>query len=64
MLQRMGAKIRGMGTSMLRIEGVAQLRGGTFAINSDYHEIVTFLALGRSPARGARRAVGCRSIST
>ena len=46
MLNAMGAKIEGMGTSMLRIEGVAQLRGGTFAINSDYHEIVTFLALG------------------
>jgi UDP-N-acetylglucosamine 1-carboxyvinyltransferase len=31
---------------MLRIEGVRRLRGGTFTIESDYHEIVTFLALG------------------
>ncbi len=45
-LTAMGAKIEGAGTSMLRIEGVARLRGGTFTINSDYHEIVTFLALG------------------
>jgi UDP-N-acetylglucosamine 1-carboxyvinyltransferase len=46
MLNAMGAKIEGVGTSMLRIEGVSRLRGGTFTINSDYHEIVTFLALG------------------
>ena len=46
MLNGMGAKIDGIGTSMLRIEGVAQLRGGDFTISSDYHEIVTFLALG------------------
>jgi UDP-N-acetylglucosamine 1-carboxyvinyltransferase len=46
MLTAMGAKIEGAGTSMLRIEGVARLHGGTFTINSDYHEIVTFLALG------------------
>ena len=46
MLNAMGAKIEGVGTSMLHIEGVKKLRGGTFAINSDYHEIVTFLALG------------------
>jgi UDP-N-acetylglucosamine 1-carboxyvinyltransferase len=42
----MGAKITGIGTSQLSIEGVDSLRGGDFTINSDYHEIVTFLALG------------------
>jgi len=42
----MGAKIGGVGTSMLTIEGVERLHGGTFTIASDYHEIVTFLALG------------------
>src|SRR5207244_9107015 len=42
----MGAKITGIGTSKLVVEGVAKLRGGTFAINTDYHEVVTFLALG------------------
>ena len=46
MLNAMGARIAGVGTSTLRIEGVPRLRGGTFTIESDYHEIVTFLALG------------------
>jgi UDP-N-acetylglucosamine 1-carboxyvinyltransferase len=42
----MGAKISGVGTSKLVVEGVKRLRGGTFTINTDYHEVVTFLALG------------------
>jgi UDP-N-acetylglucosamine 1-carboxyvinyltransferase len=42
----MGAKITGIGTSKLMVEGVTRLRGGTFTINTDYHEVVTFLALG------------------
>ncbi|MCB1103818.1 MAG: UDP-N-acetylglucosamine 1-carboxyvinyltransferase [Opitutaceae bacterium] len=42
----MGAKIDGLGTSQLTITGVTKLHGGTFTINSDHHEIVTFLALG------------------
>jgi UDP-N-acetylglucosamine 1-carboxyvinyltransferase len=42
----MGAKISGLGTSKLIVEGVARLGGGTFTINTDYHEVVTFLALG------------------
>jgi len=42
----MGAKIEGVGTSNLTITGVKRLHGGTFTINSDHHEIVTFLALG------------------
>jgi UDP-N-acetylglucosamine 1-carboxyvinyltransferase len=45
-LVAMGAKIKGLGTSMLEISGVKKLRGATITINSDYHEIVTFLALG------------------
>ena len=45
-LVAMGASITGLGTSMLRITGVKQLHGATITINSDYHEIVTFLALG------------------
>ena len=45
-LVAMGARIEGIGTSKLTVEGVARLRGGTFAINTDYHEVVTFLALG------------------
>jgi UDP-N-acetylglucosamine 1-carboxyvinyltransferase len=46
MLVAMGAQISGLGTSQLTVTGVEKLRGGTFTINSDHHEIVTFLALG------------------
>jgi UDP-N-acetylglucosamine 1-carboxyvinyltransferase len=42
----MGAKIEGIGTSKITVQGVRKLRGGTFTINTDYHEVVTFLALG------------------
>jgi UDP-N-acetylglucosamine 1-carboxyvinyltransferase len=42
----LGAKIEGVGTSMLRVEGVEQLGGGNVQVNTDYHEVVTFLALG------------------
>lgn len=45
-LVAMGAKISGIGTSKITIVGVKRLRGGTFTINTDYHEVVTFLALG------------------
>jgi UDP-N-acetylglucosamine 1-carboxyvinyltransferase len=45
-LAAMGAKISGIGTSKITVEGVKRLRGGTFTINTDYHEVVTFLALG------------------
>ena len=45
-LAAMGAKIDGIGTSKLTVTGVKRLRGGTFTIKTDYHEIVTFIALG------------------
>lgn len=45
-LVAMGARISGIGTSQLVVEGVKSLRGTTFTIGTDYHEIVTFLALG------------------
>jgi UDP-N-acetylglucosamine 1-carboxyvinyltransferase len=45
-LTAMGAKIDGIGTSMLRVEGVEKLHGCTASIATDYHEVVTFLALG------------------
>ena len=45
-LVSMGAKIEGIGTSMLRVEGVDQLHSTTATIATDYHEVVTFLALG------------------
>jgi UDP-N-acetylglucosamine 1-carboxyvinyltransferase len=45
-LVAMGAKIKGVGTSRLEITGVKELRGATITIGTDYHEVVTFLALG------------------
>ena len=45
-LVAMGARITGIGTSMLEIEGAAALHGATIEIGSDYHEVTTFLALG------------------
>ncbi len=45
-LTAMGAKIAGLGTSQLTVTGVKQLKGATLTINSDHHEVVTFLALG------------------
>ncbi|HYC72924.1 MAG TPA: UDP-N-acetylglucosamine 1-carboxyvinyltransferase [Opitutaceae bacterium] len=45
-LAGMGADLGGIGTSMLTVRGVKALRGGTFRINTDHHEVVTFLALG------------------
>jgi UDP-N-acetylglucosamine 1-carboxyvinyltransferase len=45
-LVAMGAKIEGLGTSMLRITGVKKLHGADITISTDYHEVVTFLALG------------------
>lgn len=45
-LVAMGARIHGIGTSRLEIEGVDSLHGAEIVINTDYHEVVTFLALG------------------
>jgi UDP-N-acetylglucosamine 1-carboxyvinyltransferase len=45
-LTAMGARIEGVGTSMLRVEGVEKLHGCKASIATDYHEVVTFLALG------------------
>jgi UDP-N-acetylglucosamine 1-carboxyvinyltransferase len=45
-LVAMGARIGGIGTSMLSIEGAAALHGATIEIGTDYHEVTTFLALG------------------
>ncbi len=45
-LVAMGAHITGIGTSRLEIVGVPALHGADITIGTDYHEIVTFLALG------------------
>jgi len=42
----LGARIEGIGTSRLTVQGVARLRGGEFTFAEDFHEAVTFMALG------------------
>jgi len=42
----MGAKIDGIGSSTLIVEGVEKLHGTEFTVSSDHHEITTLLALG------------------
>lgn len=45
-LVALGASISGIGTSMLTVEGGRPLAGARATVQSDYHEIATFLALG------------------
>ncbi len=45
-LVAMGARIEGIGTSVLRITGVDSLCGAAAEVSSDHHEVATFLALG------------------
>src|SRR5579863_1904936 len=45
-LVKMGAKIDGIGTSRLVVEGVERLAGAEHDFTEDFHEIATFLALG------------------
>lgn len=45
-LVQMGAKIKGIGTSVLEIDGVDALHGADIRISDDHHEILTFLAIG------------------
>jgi len=42
----LGAQIEGIGTSRITVHGVAALQGGEFRFAEDFHEAVTFLALG------------------
>jgi UDP-N-acetylglucosamine 1-carboxyvinyltransferase len=45
-LVMLGARIDGRGTSKLTVHGVERLGGGEYTFAEDFHEIVTFLALG------------------
>jgi UDP-N-acetylglucosamine 1-carboxyvinyltransferase len=45
MLNTLGAKITGIGTGILEIEGVDRLHGGTFRISSDHIEVGSFIGL-------------------
>ncbi len=42
----LGAQIEGIGTSRLTVHGVGKLGGGEFKFAEDFHEAVTFMALG------------------
>src|SRR6185436_2931760 len=44
-LNRLGARIEGVGTSTLHITGVESLDGGEHRFDEDFHEVTTFLAL-------------------
>ena len=44
MLKRMGAKIYGIGTNLLRIDGVERLHGVSHRISPDYVETLSFVA--------------------
>ena len=45
-MAKLGARIEGIGTSSLKVHGVNSLGGTDFTFAEDFHEIVTFLALG------------------
>ncbi len=46
LLQAMGARIEGVGSSMLTVHGVDALGGAEASVSPDHHEITTFLAIG------------------
>ncbi len=45
LLNKMGARIRGIGTHILEIDGVDELRGADFSIGSDHVETGSFIGL-------------------
>jgi UDP-N-acetylglucosamine 1-carboxyvinyltransferase len=44
-LVSLGASIHGIGSNRIRIEGVPELRGGTYRIGSDHVEVASFVGL-------------------
>ena len=42
----MGARITGIGSSLLQVEGIDALGGAEYSFADDFHEVTTFLALG------------------
>lgn len=44
LLQKMGARIEGLGTNLIRVRGVESLRGADHEIEADYIEAASFLA--------------------
>jgi UDP-N-acetylglucosamine 1-carboxyvinyltransferase len=58
-LNRMGARISGIGTNCLTIEGVGSLSGAEFTIGPDYMEVGSFIGLAAA-TRSELRIVGAR----
>ena len=58
-LNRLGARIQGIGTNRLIIQGVARLNGGEFTIGPDFMEVASFIGLA-AVTRSALRIVGAR----
>ncbi len=56
-LNRLGARIAGIGSNTLTIEGTDRLGGGVFAISPDYLEVGSFMGLG-AVTRGEIRIHG------
>lgn len=59
MLNTLGAKIRGVGTNFLEIEGVSALQGGEYTIGPDFMEVASFIGLA-AVTRSAIRIANCR----
>ena len=53
-LNAMGAKIEGIGTHHLVIEGVARLHGATYAVGPDYMEVGSLIGLAAATRSGLR----------
>ena len=45
MLNQMGAQISGIGSNLLRVQGVDRLHGADFALSADYLEVGSFISL-------------------
>lgn len=58
-LNRLGARIEGIGTNRLFIHGVSSLRGGEFTIGPDFMEVASFIGLA-AVTRSSLRIVGAR----
>jgi UDP-N-acetylglucosamine 1-carboxyvinyltransferase len=59
LLNAMGARIGGVGTNCLVIDGVERLHGAAFAIGPDYLEVGSFIGLA-AVTRSALRIADCR----
>jgi UDP-N-acetylglucosamine 1-carboxyvinyltransferase len=59
LLNRMGARVGGIGTNCLVVDGVERLHGVDFAIGPDYLEVGSFIGLA-AVTRSALRIANCR----